>query len=135
LDSVTAVPESKTGWTYNAQSTSAHEDVYNGDKHDYQWTKPPTQINNAGFTITFSTQCQSQRNNVCESLIGASGTGLEGPGSSEDRKAEANGENGSIGRGEKSATFKPAPSATDLQLEVGLGWSDIKFIYKYRRAH
>lgn len=134
LVSTTAVPENKSGWTYNAQSASAHYDVYNGDKHDFQWTKPPAQIDANGFTVSFSVQCQSQPNNVCASIIGASGSGLESDGSSNDRKAEANGNNGSIGSGQKSVTFKPSPNSNELEMKIGLGWGDVEFIYKYRRA-
>lgn len=78
LVSVTVSPETpRQGdlkWSYNAQSTSAHVDVYNGDKQDFQWTKPPPQIDENGFTMTFGTKCNSQPNNRNSSLIGAPAT-------------------------------------------------------------
>ncbi|MCY7349014.1 MAG: hypothetical protein LH614_22720 [Pyrinomonadaceae bacterium] len=134
LVSVTAVPESKSGWTYNAQSSSAHYDIYNGDKHDFQWTKPPTQIDANGFTVSISVQCNSQRNNRNSALIGVSGDGLTSDTPAGERKAEAFAENGANGSGQKSVTFKPSPNANEIQVEIGLGWGDVRFVYKYRRA-
>ncbi len=138
LVSTTVTPETpKQGdskWNYTAQSSSAHMDLYNGDKQDFQWTKPPPQIDENGFTISISTQCNSQINNRNSSLIGVSGNGLTSDTPAGERKAEAFGENGASGSGQKSVIFKPSLNSNELQVEIGLGWSDVRFIYKYRRA-
>jgi hypothetical protein len=139
LISVTAIPETpnQTGgnkWSYNAQSSSANLFVYNGDKHNFQWTKPPQQIDGNGFTVSLNVQCQSQPNNRCASLIGVAGVGLESDTSGGERKAEAYGENGALGRGQKSVTFKPIPNSNELEVRVEMMWGAVKFIYKYRRT-
>lgn len=134
LVSVTAIPETppqgNLKWSYNAQSSSAHLDIYNGDKHDFQWTKPPTQIDANGFTVSISVQCQSQPNNVCAAIMGVSGSGFDAGASG---SADANGKNGSVGSGQKSVTFKPSPNSNELQVEIGMNWGEVRFIYKYRR--
>lgn len=136
LVSVTAIPETPTGgYSYNAQGSTVHLDVYNGDKHDFQWTKPPSQIDANGFTVSISARCQSQPKNVCASLIGVRGDGLESDTPGGERKAEANGADGSVGSGQKSVTFKPNPNSNELEVEVGMMWGAVRFIYKYRRAN
>ena len=135
LVSVTAIPETPPqGYSYNAQSSSANLLVYNGDKHMFQWTKPPQQIDENGFTVSVNVQCQSQPNNLCASLIGVAGKGLESDTPGGERKAEANGKNGSLGSGQKSVTFKPSPSANELEVEIGMMWGAVRFVYKYQRA-
>ncbi len=134
LESVTAIPEQRSGWTYNAQSSSARYDIYNGDRHDFQWTKPPPRIDENGFTVSISTQCTSQPNNRCASLIGVSGDGLTSDMPAGERIADANGENGATGSKQKSVTFKPSLNSDEIRVEIGLEWGDVRFIYKYRRA-
>ena len=131
--SVTAIPETPPqGYSYNAQSTSANLEIYNGDKHNYQWTKPPQQIDANGFTVSMNTQCQSK--NRCASSITVWGKGIDSDTPDGERKAEAYGENGADGSGQKSVTFKPTPNSNELEVEIGLNWGVIKFIYKYQRA-
>ena len=135
LISTTAIPETPSGgYSYSAQASSTHLDVYNGDKHDFQWTKPPQEFDMNGFTVSLSVHCQSQPNNRCASLIGVRGDGLESDTPGGDRKAEAFGENGATGSGQKSVTFKPSASSDEIEVEVGIMWSAVRFVYKYRRV-
>lgn len=119
-------------WSYNAQSSSARYEIYNGDAHDFQWTKPPQQIDANGFTITLNVQCQSQ--NLCASLLGVGGSGIESDTPRGEWLAAANGKNGAPGSGQKSVTFKPSPNANELEVEIGMMWGAVRFVYKYQRA-
>lgn len=121
-------------WSYNAQSSSAHLDVYNGDTADFQWTKPPTQIDENGFTISITAQCNSLPNGVNSALIGVDGDGLTSDTPAGERKVHADGKNGAPGSAQKSVTFKPSPNANELTVEIGLSWGEVRFIYKYQRA-
>jgi hypothetical protein len=134
LVSVTAIPETPPqGYSYSgAQSTSANMVVYNGDKHNFQWTKPPQQIDANGFTVSMSAQCQSQSR--CASLIGVAGDGIDSDTPAGERAAAANGENGAGGSGQKSVTFKPTQNAGEIEVRVELMWGAVKFIYKYKRV-
>lgn len=133
LVSVTAIPETPPqGYSYSAQSTSANFVVYNGDKHDFQWTKPPQQIDANGFTVSLSAHCQSASR--CASLIGVGGSGIESDTPRGEWLTTANGENGSAGSGQKSVTFKPTPNSNELEVRVELMWGAVRFIYKYQRA-
>jgi hypothetical protein len=135
LVSVTAIPETPTGgYSYNAQSTSVHLDVYNGNTHDFQWTKPPAQFDANGFTVSLNTQCDPIPKNGCASLMGVRSDGLESDTPPGERKAEANGADGAPASGQKSVTFKPSLSSpNEIEVEVGLMWGAVRFIYKYRR--
>ena len=135
LVSVTAIPETPAqGYSYNAQSSSASYLVYNGDKHNFQWTKPPQQIDANGFTVSLSVQCQPIPKSRCASLIGVAGEGIDSDTPGGERKAEASGENGAGGSGQKSVTFKPTGNSNELEVRVELMWGAVKFIYKYQRA-
>ncbi len=135
LVSVTAIPETpQQGYSYNAQSSSVHLDVYNGNTHDFQWTKPPAQFDANGFIVALNTQCKPIPKNSCASLMGGRGDGLESDTPPGERKAEANGADGAGASGQKSVTFKPTLSSpNEIEVEVGLMWGAARFIYKYRR--
>jgi hypothetical protein len=135
LVSVTAIPETPPqGYSYNTQSASVHYDVYNGNTHDFQWTKPPAQFDANGFTVALNTQCKPIPKNGCASLMGVRSDGLESDTPSGERKAEANGADGTGASGQKSVTFKPTLSSpNEIEVEVGLMWGAARFIYKYRR--
>lgn len=135
LVSVTAIPNTPPkGYSYNAQSTSVHLDVYNGNTHDFQWTKPPAQFDANGFTVALNTQCKPIPKNACASLMGVRGNGLESDTPPGERKAEATGADGAGASGQKSVTFKPSLSSpNELEVEVGLMWGAAQFIYKYRK--
>ncbi len=135
LVSVTAIPETpQKGYSYNAQSSTVHLDIYNGNTHDFQWTKPPAQFDANGFTVALNTQCDPIPKNSCASLMGVRSDGLESDTPPGERKAEANGADGAAANGQKSVTFKPSLSSpNEIEVEVGLMWGAARFIYKYRR--
>ena len=138
LVSVTAIPETpdqKMGWSYGgAQASSANMKVYNGTTFDFQWTKPPAQIDENGFTISLNIQCQPQNEPGCSGILGVSGSGIESDTPRGQWLAEANGRNGAPGSGQKSVTFRPSPNANELEVEIGMMWGAVRFVYKYRRA-
>jgi hypothetical protein len=51
-----------------------------------------------------------------------------------ERKAEANGADGAPASGQNSVTFKPTLNTpNEIEVEIGLMWGGVRFIYKYRR--
>jgi hypothetical protein len=136
LVSVKVVPETyKQFGNYNSQSTSARLDLGNGDISDFQWTKPPQQIDENGFTVSLSVQCQSKTR--CASTIGAGADtgGLTSDTPRNESGAEAKGENGSSGSGQKTVTFKPQANWDEIVFVIGLNWGSVHFYYKYQRAN
>lgn len=135
LVSTTVIPETpdtKMGWSFSgANATSATITVYQGDKHFFQWTRPPNQIDESGFSLTGSVQCQSVSG--CATLMNLGGSGLESDTPRNQWVAEANGRNGQNGSGQKTIYFKPSPNAGDLEVEIGLQWGAVRFKYKYQR--
>lgn len=138
LVSVTAMPETpdtKSGWSYGgAQASSANAKVYTGTTFDFQWTKPPQQIDENGFTISLNIRCQPQNEPGCSGNLGVSGSGIESNTPRNQWVAEANGSNGAAGSGQKSVTFKPSSSANEIEVEIGMMWGAVRFVYKYQRA-
>lgn len=120
-------------WSYTAQSTSAHYSIYNGDfKIDYSWEPPPSSFGLNGFQVSFGFSGTAVRNQTISAVIGVSTSGLSSdtPDDQEHRTASGAG-NGSI-NAKKSVNFKPMPSASDIVLKIGMGWS-VSYTYKYHR--
>lgn len=134
LVSVTVDPETPPqGWSYNAQSISAHQDQYNGNKVDFEWTKPPQQIDSTGFTINLSVKQQPIPNNVMSSIIGVSGKGISSEAVGDELSANAISTPGASANAQSSITFKPIPDSKEIDVHVGMMWGAVKFTYKYSR--
>jgi hypothetical protein len=134
LESVTVSPETPPqGWSYSAQSSSAHYTIYNGDKADFQWTPPPQQIDVTGFTVSLSVQARPIPNNRLAAIISVSGSGLNTDTPQDGQNAYAKAENGSAASAQASVTFKPTANSTGLEVKIGMMWA-ITFTYKYRLA-
>lgn len=119
-------------WSYSPNSTSAHYSIYNGDyAADYNWTKPPASFGSNGFTITISLSGKAARNQTISQVIGISSSGLNSDIPQDQQTVLATG-NGSI-NGSKSVNFKPSPSASEIIVKIGLGWS-VTYTYKYQRS-
>ena len=135
LESVTVSPATPTtGWTYTAQSSSAHFQIYNGDQANFTWTPPPQQIDMNGFTISMSangTPADPKGRVAC--IIGASGSGIESDTPSDDRAAYAKADAGPSSA-TKSVTFKPQSNYSEIEVRIGMQWA-VEFTYKYRRAN
>lgn len=135
LVSATAIPEvPHQGWSYDSQSSSASYQVDYGGNHNFQWARPPQQIDQDGFTVSFSAQCQSQMKKGCASQIGIAGDGLKSDTPDGEWKAEAYGENGALGSGKQSVYFIPSLNSNELEVEIELMRGAVRFIYKYQRA-
>jgi len=133
LTSVKVNPEKRTGWTYSSQSSSAHYDVYNGDKVDFNWTPPPSTISESGFTVSIGvTSTLGPYSRIMSSIIGVSGVGLDSDTPPRDRIAESNIPTGSASPS-KTVNFKPNPSASQIEVEIGMMWGEVKFIYIYKK--
>ena len=131
LESVTVSPETPPqGWTYSAQSSSAHYTIYNGDKADFQWTPPPQQIDATGFTVSLNVQARPIPNNRLAAIISVSGAGLNTDTPRDDQSAYAKAESGTAASAQASVTFKPTANSTGLELKIGMMWA-ITFTYKY----
>ncbi len=120
-------------WSYTAQSTSAHYSIYNGDfKVDYSWNPPPFSFGLNGFQVSFGFSGTVVGNQAISAVIGVSTSGLtsDTPDDQEHRTASAAG-TGSISA-QKSVNFKPMPSASDIVVTIGMGWS-VSYTYKYHR--
>ncbi|MFN8355674.1 MAG: hypothetical protein U0Y10_14550 [Spirosomataceae bacterium] len=120
------------GWTFNASGT-AHLDVYNGDKADFQWTPPPSQFGMDGFTISVSTTGTPAPNSRIAALISIGGSGIESDTPSDQRSAYATPPNGPASA-QKSVTFKPYSSTSEIEVRISLMWGGITFYYKYKRT-
>lgn len=134
LVSVTVDPETPPqGWSYNTQSISAHQDQYNGNKVDFEWTKPPQQMDSNGFTINLNVKQQPIPNNVMSSIIGVSGNGITSNAVGDELSANAISTPGASANAQRSITFKPNPDSKEIDVQIGMMWGAVKFIYKYSR--
>jgi|GEM_PF-2936528 len=133
LVSVTANPVSRPDWKYNAQSGTAHLDVYNGDQADFQWTQPPQQFGSGGFTVTVSVQGKPAPKSRIAALIGVSGRGLETDAPSDQRSAYATPPEGPASAS-RSVTFKPSKSSSEIEVMIGMMWGGLEISYKYKKA-
>ena len=133
LESVTVSPETPySPWTYSAQSSSAHYGLYNGDQADFHWTVPPRQIDGNGFTMSVGITGTPAPNSRIASIIGVTETGFTSD-IPRDQQGVSVLADGSSKSDQKSMTFKPAPSASELEIKVSFQWA-ISFTYKYRKA-
>ena len=133
LESVTVSPETPySPWTYSAQSSSAHYGLYNGDQADFHWTVPPRQIDGNGFTMSVGITGTPAPNSRIATTIGVSESGFTSD-IPRDQQGVSVLADGSSKSDQKSMTFKPAPSASELEIKVSFQWA-ISFTYKYRKA-
>lgn len=138
LVSITANPKTPqvTGsskWAYSEQSSSAHFELYNGDQADFQWTKPPQQIDSNGFTVSLNVQAQPKGKGRVAAIIGVTGTGLTTATPRDQQAVQVIGEEGSSGNGQRAVKFKPIPGASEIKVDISFMWA-IKFTYLYQRA-
>jgi hypothetical protein len=132
LVSVTTIPEKPDpGWSFNAQGGTAHWDIYNGDKADFQWTAPPQQFNSNGFTVSLNVQSHPLPNGRLAALIGVGSSSLTSDNPNE-QSAYANPPSGPSSAS-KSVNFKPTSSASEIEVRVELMWGSVKCYYKYRK--
>ena len=66
--------------------------------------------------------------------MGVGGSGIESDTPRRQWFAQANDTNGASGSGQKSITFKPSPNAGELEVEIGMMWGAVRFVYKYQRT-
>ncbi len=133
LVSTTAVPDKKGGWTYSSGGSSAHMDLYNGDNADFSWTAPPGTIDLNGFSVTISASNKLGPNSkVMATLIGVSASGTDSDTPEKEMIAYAKIPDGSA-TASKTVAFKPQGSATEIEVEIGLMWGDVRIKYKYKR--
>ena len=136
LVSATVSPETPNkDWTYSAKSTTAQRLIYNGDKSTYQWTLPQ-QIDGNGFTMSLNVQTQPGPGYQMSSVISIAGSGMtsDTPRDEQGAYARSTGQPGQGASAQKSVTFKPDPSASELHITVALHWGGVVFRYTYRRA-
>ncbi len=132
LVSVTTAPATPgQGWSFNAQGGTAHWDIYNGDKADFQWTPPPQQFNSNGFTVSLNVQSRPLPNSRLAALIGVGAYGLTSNNPNEQSAyANAPEVNASASR---SISFKPTSGASEIEVKIELMWGSVKCYYKYRK--
>ena len=132
LVSTTSVPATPyQGWSFSAQGGTAHWDIYNGDKADFQWTAPPQQITSNGFTIMISSKSTPAPNSRLAVLIGLGGYGFTTD-SPTDQGALANAPEGQPSA-QRTMKFIPSATATEIEVRIELMWGDVKFYYKYKK--
>jgi len=134
LVSVTAAPETRSGWSYSAQSASAQMKIYNGDRAAFQWTPPPQQFDGAGFTIALNAQSIPAPKSRIAVLLCAGLSGLATANPNDNRCAEANGQDGASASGQRSLTLKPQSGASEIEVKISMMWGEVNYTYKYRRV-
>lgn len=133
LVSVTSSPATPgQGWSFNSSGT-AHLDVYSGDKADFRWTPPPTQFNNNGFTVSLSVTGIPAPNSRIAALIDVAGYGLDSDTPTDQRSAYATPPSGPASA-QRSVTFRPSSSASEIEVKIVLMWGGVTFRYKYQRS-
>ncbi|MBL7725133.1 MAG: hypothetical protein JNK27_13355 [Chitinophagaceae bacterium] len=131
LVSVTTSPENPgKAWNLNARGGTAHMDVGNGDKGDFQWTAPPQQFNSNGFTMSVNVQSKPAPNSRLAALIDVGGYGFTTD--SPDKSAYATPPSGPA-NASRSFLVKPNTSSSEIEIRVELMWGDIKIYYKYKK--
>ena len=136
LDSATVRPTPPPpGWRYSTESSSAELSYENGDKASYQWTLPQ-QIDLSGFAMSINVRTQPSPSSRMSSVISIAGGGMASDTPTDQQGAYArSAEQPGVGTSDqKTITFKPGPSAEELQLTVALHWGGVVFRYRYRRA-
>ncbi len=133
LVSVTSSPETPSqGWSFNSSGT-AHLDVYSGDKADFRWTPPPNQFSSNGFTVSLSVTGIPAPNSRIAALIDVAGYGLDTDSPTDQRSAYATPPSGPASA-QRSVTFKPSSSASEIEVKIVLMWGGVTFRYKYQRS-
>jgi hypothetical protein len=133
LVSVTSYPSTPgQGWSFNSSGT-AHLDVYSGDKADFRWTPPPNQFSSNGFTVSLSVTGTPAPNSRIAALIDVAGYGLDTDSPTDQRSAYATPPSGPASA-QRSVTFKPSSSASEIEVKIVLMWGGVTFRYKYQRS-
>jgi hypothetical protein len=135
LVSATVTPQTPAqGWSFSgAGAGSAHFDVYNGDKIDYQWTPPPQQFGSGGFTMSLNVQGKPIGQGRMACLISSTGYGLEPSIPEKETSAYGTSENGNTASASKSWTYTPSTTASEIEVLISLNWGSVKFSYKYQK--
>ena len=133
LESVRTVPATPApGWSFSEQGGTAHNDIYNGDKANYQWTPPPQQFNSNGFTMSLNAQCQPMPNSRMAIVIDVGTSGLTSN-TPKNQSAYAKTPPDGNGSASNTLTFTTNSSYSEIEIWVVMNWGSVKCYYKYKR--
>lgn len=132
VETITHPDKPIQGWSFNAGGT-AHMDVYQGDKADFQWTPPPASFGKDGFTITLTATAQPIPKGRMAIILGARGFSMDSETPSDQRYLSVNTEDGKAASQSKSIRFTPSGSPDEIIVEVGMMWGAVWFNYKYKK--
>lgn len=126
-------PEPYKGWSYSSGGSSATYVPAPGYECQFNWTKPPQEIDSKGFTMSVSVQSTPPPNASLAAIIGITTSGFDSDNlPAEQTVAYAKAENGTK-KEEKTLKLLPRDTATDLEIKVSFMWA-INFTYIYRLA-
>jgi len=128
LVSVSASPQTNQGWTYNANSASAHLKVYNGDQSDFSWAPPPAQVTSDGFTVNITVVSEPTQKNTLSQMICVSGPQA----STSNTCAQAVAQNGAAKTANQAVKFMPPPDFGSFDVKVSLAWGAVNYTYSYQ---
>jgi len=136
LESAVVTPDRPDpGWGFGGpRASGAQFKLSNGDTAIFSWTPAPDQIDAGGFTISMTANGSpaDPRGRIAV-LIQVSAPGCDANIPSDQMSAYGTADAGPTSAS-KSVTFKPQPSASEIEIRIGLMWGGLNFTYKYRRA-
>ncbi len=133
LTSVTVSPESRAGWTYTTQGTTARSTW--GGIAVFQWSAPPAQFDGSGFSVSLNAQStpESKGGGLAALLcVGAEGLTTTNP---EDKLcAYPKAANGASASAQQNISYKPTGTTGDVVVRIEMMWGGVNYKYYYKRT-